>query len=367
MKLSFDRDTLLKEISIAQEIIATKTALTILSNVLLSIKDGSLTLKATDIKVSFETKIPVNVIEVGSTTVFCDKFLNILANLPAGEVELEQKDQNLIIKSGVKKANFKLKTIPENDFPAFTEPTGIEFFNIPAKEFKEMIHQTVFSVSDDESRYFMNGVYIENKEDNLILVATDGRRLAFIKKNLGVSLPQFKGVIVPPKILNIINKRAGDEGNIEVGIGEKNIFFNFNAYKFSSVLIDGQFPAYERVIPENQEHSFQVDKAELMAALKRVSLLVESKTKRIVFNLTPGSLIISSQENELGAAREEIPCQYDGEEVVIALNYVYVEDPLKIISTDRVKFEFTDSMKAMTLKPEPEADFFHIIMPMQVE
>ncbi len=367
MKISFDRDTLLKEIAIAQEIIATKTALTILSNVLLSVNGGSLTLKATDIKVSFETKIPVNIIEEGSTTVFCDKFMSILSSLPQGEVEIEQKDQKLIIKSGVKKAKFQLKTIPENDFPVFTEPTNIEFFSIPTKEFKEMIHQTVFSVSDDETRYFMNGVYIENKDDNLTFVATDGRRLAFIKKNFGVTLPQFKGVIVPPKILNIINKRAGDEGNIEIGIGEKNIFFNFNSYKFSSVLIDGQFPAYERVIPETQEHSFQVDKGELMQALKRVSLLVELKTRRVFFNLTPGSLIISSQETEIGTAREEIPCQYDGEELMIALNYLYVEDPLKTISTERVKFEFTDSMKALTLKPEPESDFFHIIMPMQAE
>lgn len=367
MKISFDRDTLLKEISIAQEIIATKTALTILSNVLLAVKDGSLTIKATDIKVSFETKIPVNIIEEGSTTVFCDKFAGILSSLPSGEVEIEQKDQKLTIKSVVKKAKFQLKTIPENDFPAFTEPTNVNFFNIPTKEFKEMIHQTIFSVSDDETRYFMNGVYIENKEDTLYFVATDGRRLAHIKKNFGIPIPEFKGVIVPPKILNIINKRASDEGNIEVGIGEKNIFFNFNSYKFSSVLIDGQFPNYERVIPENQNLSFEVSRTEFIEALKRVSLLVELKTRRIFLNILPGSLIISSQENEIGSAREEIPCKYDGQEVMLALNYVYIEDPLKTITSDRIKVEFTEAMKAITLKPEPEEDFFHIIMPMQTE
>lgn len=367
MKISFDRDTLLKEISIAQEIIATKTALTILSNVLLSVKDGSLIIKATDIKVSFETKIPVNVIEEGSTTVFCDKFMGILSSLPQGEVELEQKDQKMTIKSSVKKAKFQLKTIPENDFPAFTEPNDTGFFNIPSKEFKEMIHQTIFSVSDDETRYFMNGVYIENKEDNLILVATDGRRLAFIKKNFGITLPNFKGIIVPPKILNIINKRATDEGNIEIAIGEKNIFFNFNSYKFSSVLIDGQFPSYDRVIPETQSLSFEVDRLEFIEALKRVSLLVEAKTRRILLNVIPGTLIISSKENDIGNAREEIPCQYDGEEVMFAVNCVYLENPLKAITGDRIKIEFTESMKPVTLKPEPAEDFFHIIMPMQAE
>ena len=367
MKISFDRDTLLKEISIAQEIIATKTALTILSNVLLSVKSDSLTIKATDIKVTFETKIPVNVIEEGSTTVFCDKFANILSSLPSGEVELEQKDQKMTIKSSVKKAKFQLKTISENDFPAFTEPTDINFFSIPSKNFKEMIHQTVFSVSDDETRYFMNGVYIENKENNLVFVATDGRRLAFIKKNFGIPLPNFKGIIVPPKILNIINRHSTDEGEIKIAIGEKNIFFNFNSYKFSSVLIDGQFPSYDRVIPENQKFSFEVDRTELMEALKRVSLLVELKTRRIFLNVIPGSLIISSKESEIGNAREEIPCRYDGEEVMFAVNCIYLEEPLKAINNERVRIEFTEVMKPVTLKPEPEEDFFHIIMPMQVE
>lgn len=367
MKITFDRDTLLKEISIAQEIIATKTALTILSNVLLIAKDGSLTIKATDVKVSFETKIPVTIIEEGSTTVFCDKFMGILSSLPQGEIEINQSEQKMIIKSSVKKAKFQLKTITENDFPAFTEPTDLTFFSIPSKEFKEMIHQTVFAVSDDETRYFMNGVYIENKEDNLIFVATDGRRLAFIKKNFGIPLPAFKGIIVPPKILNIINKRANNEGNIDIAIGEKNIFFNFSSYKFSSVLIDGQFPNYERVIPESQKLSFEVDRLEFIEALKRVSLLVESKTRRILLNITPGSLIISSKESEIGNAREEIPCQYNDEEMLFAINCLYLENPLKAISSERIKLEFTESMKPITLSPEPQEDFFHIIMPMQTE
>ena len=297
MKINFDRDTLLKEISIAQEIIATKTALTILSNVLLSVKDGSLTIKATDIKVSFETKIPVNIIEEGSTTVFCDKFAGILSSLPSGEVEIEQKDQKLIIKSVVKKAKFQLKTIPENDFPAFTEPTNVNFFNIPTKEFKEMITQTIFAVSDDETRYFMNGVYMEKKENNLIFAATDGRRLAFIQHDFGIALPDFKGSIIPPKILSIVQRRSSEEGMISIGISEKNIFFRFNAYNFSSVLIDGQFPNYERVIPESQAHHFEAQCNDFLQALKRVALLVEQKSKRIFLKLSHDTLSSTSNEN----------------------------------------------------------------------
>lgn len=367
MRFSFDRDSLLKEIAISQEIISTKNAISILSNVLLHAENGTLTIKATDIKVNFETKIPVEIIEPGSTTVYCDKFMSIISSLPSGEIEFDQTDIKINIRSITKKAKFQLKSIASDKFPEFSSPDNVSFFDIPVRDFKEMITQTVFSVSDDETRYFMNGVYMEKKDDSLLFVATDGRRLAYIKKNLGVSIPDFKGVIIPPKILSIIQKRASDEGPISLGVGDKTVFFRFNNYDFSSVLIEGQFPNYSRVIPEQQTNFFEVEKKDLIEALKRVSLLVEQKSRRIFLSVAPGNLTISSQETEIGTAREEIPCQYNGPEIAIAVNYLYIEEPVKVIGSERVKIEFTEAMKAITLKADPETDFFHIIMPMQME
>lgn len=367
MKFSFDRDSLLKEISIAQEIIATKNAISILSNVLLEAQNGTLTIKATDIKVNFETRIPVDIQEPGSTTVFCDKFMSIISSLPPGEIEFEQNDIKINIRSVTKKAKFQLKSIASDKFPEFTSPTNLSFFDIPVKEFKEMINQTVFSVSDDETRYFMNGVFLEKSDDKLQLIATDGRRLAYIAKSFGIMIPDFKGVIVPPKILTIINRRSSDEGPVSIAVGEKNIFFRFGNYEFSSVLIEGQFPNYNRVIPASQSYSFQVETKDLMEALKRVALLVEQKSRRIFLTVSSGTLTISSQETEIGTAKEEIPCMFEGDEITIALNYLYLEEPIKVIGSDRVKVEFTESMKAITLKSEPEKDFFHIVMPMQME
>ncbi len=367
MKFTFDRDSLLKEISIAQEIIASKNAISILSNVLLEAQNGFLVIRATDIKVNFETKIPVNIQEPGSTTVFSDKFMSIISSLPAGEIEFEQNDIKINIRSVVKKAKFQLKSITSDKFPEFTSPENVSFFDVPVKEFKEMITQTVFSVSDDETRYFMNGVFLEKKNDSLQFVATDGRRLAFVSKQLGISIPDFKGSIIPPKILTIINRRSPDEGLLSIGVGEKNIFFRFGNYEFSSILIEGQFPNYNRVIPEKQTHSFEVDTKDFIEALKRVSLLVEQKSRRIYLALAPGVLTISSQETEIGTAKEDIPCQYDGSEITVALNYLYVEEPVKVIGSERVKVEFTEAMKAITIRAEPNKDFFHIVMPMQME
>ncbi|GHU12654.1 DNA polymerase III subunit beta [Spirochaetia bacterium] len=367
MKFACERTLLLKEISIAQEIISSKNAISILSNIYLEAGDDSLVIKATDMKVNFETKIPVEVKERGSTTVFGEKFLGILGSIPDGELEFEQKDANIIIKPSSKKIKFQLRCIASEKYPEFPAANQESFFEMPVFEFKTMIKQTVFAVSDDETRYFMNGVFFEKRENKFIMVATDGRRLSYIEKPVADGIDDFSGVIVPPKILNILMKRAGDEGFLGISINNKNIFVNFGSYSLSSVLIEGQFPNYQRVIPESQEHSFTVNRLETLEALKRVSLLVEQKSRRVYFGLQPGILSVSSEESDIGDAREEIPCKYDGKEASIAMNYRYIEEPFKVTTEDEISIHYTEVTKSITIKPVPEKDFFHIVMPMQTD
>jgi DNA polymerase-3 subunit beta len=199
------------------------------------------------------------------------------------------------------------------------------------------------------------------------MVATDGRRLAFVGKNFGTEIPDFKGIIVPPKILNLVTKRAGDEGPVSIAVTEKTLFVKFGSYHLSSVIIEGQFPNYQRVIPEKQAFSFAVNRIELLEALKRVSLLVEQKSRRVYMGIAAGILTISSEESEIGTAKEEIPCRYDGHEVTIALNYRYLEEPLKVMNDEMVTIQFTEANRAITMYPSPEKDFFHIVMPMQLD
>ncbi|WP_191013500.1 DNA polymerase III subunit beta [Treponema zioleckii] len=371
MKFTFDRNSMINEIAIAQEIISSKNILTILSNVLLIAEDNSLTIKATDMKVNFQTKIPVDVQEPGSTTVYCDKLMGILASLPEGEIEfaMQEKDNQVIaiIKHSVKKIKFQLKCMSQDKFPEFSSAENVAFFEIPSKDFKNIIEQTSFAVSTDETRFFMNGVHIEKKENNLVLVATDGRRLAYAAKPILDGVNDFPPAIVYPKVLNIVAKHAPDEGMISVAIVDKTIFFRFSNYELNAVLIDGQFPNYQRVIPENQPNNFKLDKAEFVSALRRISIMLDKKVGRIFLNLKPGVLKIFSQESELGDANEEIPCEYAGDEITIAMNYKHIEDPLKVMSAERIAFEFSEALRAVTLRPEPAEDYFHIIMPMQME
>jgi DNA polymerase-3 subunit beta len=367
MKFTCEKSVILKEIAIAQEIISSKNAISILSNIYLEAENDSLIIKATDSKINFETRVPVTVLEEGGATVFGEKFLGILNSIPDGELEFDQSDSRIIIRPSLKKMKFQLKSAALDKFPEFSAPGNTDFFELPIKDFKDMISQTVFAVSDDETRYFMNGVFFEKSEEKLVMVATDGRRLAYIEREVGAGIKDFSGIIVPPKILTIITKRAGDEGLVAISITDKTIFIKFGSYQLSSVLIEGQFPNYKRVIPENQLFSFFVDRLEMLDAFKRVSLLVEQKSRRVYLKISTGIISIYSEESDIGSAEEEIPCKYDGEEVSIALNYRYIEEPLKVMSGDELCVYFTEPGKVITLKPSPEKDYFHILMPMQLD
>jgi DNA polymerase-3 subunit beta len=366
MKFLFDRDALLKELSIAQEIISSKNAISILSNVMLVAKDNTLLVRATDLTTKFETRLPVEIQEEGTTTVFCDKLVNSLATFPEGETEFSQEDINVVIKPITKKVKIQLKSMASEKYPEFTFDASQDFFEVPAKDFKNMLSETVFSVSADITRYFMTGVYMEKLEDKLNLVGTDGRRLAFAGKNFDQGIPDFPAAIVPPKILNIVLKRAPAEGNIAIAFEDKQIRIKFGNYEFASNLIDGKFPNYQRVIPESFTQFFEVDKNDLNVALKRVGVLVEEKSKKIIFELTPGALNLWSAESDMGSAKEEIPCEFDGEPVTLAFPVNHILDPLRVIETDRIRFEFTTDLKPVVLRCVPEADFFYVIMPMQV-
>ena len=365
MKFTCSKEALLKEISIAQEIISSKNAILILSNIYLETTKDSLIIKAKDMKVNFQTEVPVNVVEGGATTVYGDKFFGIISAFPSDEIEFSQKENIAVIKPVLKsKPEYKLKSIASEKFPEFPVSTSA-FFEIPIKDFREMVQQTVLAVSDDESRYFMNGVFMEKTEDKINMVATDGRRLAFIGKSAGKNIKDFSGIIIPPKILTTILKRSGDEGLIKISVNDKNIFINFASYQFSSVLIEGNFPNYKKVIPETQSFSLSVKREEMLDVLRRVSFMVEKKSHRISLGISSGKMSVYSEESEIGTVEDEIPCKYDGEEITIALNYRYLEDPFKVMTEDEIKIRFTNVMKAITIEPVPEKDFFHIVMPMQ--
>jgi DNA polymerase-3 subunit beta len=368
MKFTCSRDDILREISTAQEVISSKNSLSVLSNVLLTASKGELKLQATDLKVGFETSLPVDIAQEGTTTAFCDKLLNILRSLPEGDVELEQSDAAMLrIRPLSKKVDFQLRCIPSDKYPELARAPDNMYFDFPQKDFIEMVSRTLFAVSDDETRYFMNGIFLEKRDDSLIMVATDGRRLAFISRKIPLRMENLKGVILPPKILTIVRKLASGEGQLSLALTDKNVFIRIGATNLSSNLIDGQFPDYRRVIPDTQKYTALIEKKSLEDALRRVSLLVEQKSRKVVFSFDSGALTIVSKESELGIATEELPCEYEGPQMSLAVNCLYMSEPLREIGSEKVSIEFSDVNKAVTLRPVPEDGCTNIIMPMQLD
>ena len=203
MKFIFDKNTLVDEISVAQKIIAIKNAATVLSNVYLEALDDVLMIKAADISGTFQTKIPVETVENGSAIVFCDKFMSILASIPDGEAEFSLQEKDAVVKSLMVKLKYKLKSMLTDIYPDFVSVDEKSFFSVPAKDFKEMVKKTSLAVSVDTVRYFLTGVFFEKRDNKLVLVATDGKRLSFSAKEVP-GLVDFTSVIVPPKVLNIV-------------------------------------------------------------------------------------------------------------------------------------------------------------------
>ena len=363
MKFVFDKKTLVDEISVAQKIIATKNNATVYSNVYMEAGDNVLTIKAADSRGTFQTKIPVETVEKGSAMVFCDKLMSILASIPDGEAEFSFQEKDAVVKSLMVKLKYKLKSMLTDIYPDFVSVDDKSFFSVPAKDFKEMVKKTSFAVSVDTVRYFMTGVFFEKKDNKFVLVATDGRRLSFSAKEVP-DLGDFTSVIVPAKVLNIVIGELSDEGSVDIAITEKNIFFKYGNRIFSANLIDGQYPNYNRVIPASHTGEFVVSKKEIDKAVKHISVMTD-KVQKILLGVNSGVCSVSSVSEEFGEAKEEIDCQYTGEEFTFAINSKYLADFLKVALDEDITFEFTDELKAVVLKQKSSEDDIYIIMPMQ--
>jgi len=367
MKIIFNKEAMIREISIAQKVIANKSPLSILSNVLLEAKDNRLVIRATDSTVKFVTKIPVEIENEGIITIFCDKFMSILSSLPSGDVELSQDENGVVIKPNAKKVKFKMKMLASDKFPEFISNKDCRQFEIACKDLKNMIQNTIFAVSTEKNRYFMTGVFLVADGVNITAVATDGRRMSIMTKS---STENFPGVIIPTKVLNILTELLGTEGNVVVKINDKSISFFCNNFELYSNLIDGQYPSYARVIPVGLDSNFVIPKKDLEEAMKR-SKIMSNSTGRLSFYIGGNSLKITTPDTEIGNAAEEISCKTEIPNAELHINYQYLEDILKVINDDNIEISCSivdgKILSAITVQGhnDNQNDTKHIIMPMQ--
>ena len=371
MELVVRKTDLLRELQLFQGIVERKNTIPILANVLIETDGDHVKFLATDLEVGLRTRCSASVAKSGSLTLPAKKLYEIIKALPDTDVRIEEN------KNGVKVAadrfDSRMQTLPREDFPSLPEATGSYSATLPRDVMKQMVAKTQFAITGEDTRYFLNGALFIQKPDLMSLVATDGHRLALIsvprEKVKGKKGDEEERVILPRKtLLEMGRLLAEGEGDIRYERGENHLFFDIGGRLLISRMIDGQFPAFERVIPKSNDKRVEFDRDRLTSAVKRVALLSNERSRAVKFQMDKGKVEIASSSPEFGEAKEAIVVEYDAAPVTICFNAQYVLDFLAVVETDSVSLEFKDEMSQAVMKPigAEGYDYTYVIMPMRV-
>ena len=323
---------------------------------------------ATDLEVSLTDAVPAQTKDAGKVAVSAKSLFEITKELFDGPIQLIKKENNwLEIKQG--KFTSKIIGVAADEYPVFPTYNSENFSKINASEFKFMIDKTIYSVSNDETRYHLNGVYFEKVEkDILTMVATDGHRLSLIKKQFkNLQMAEKVGVIIPKKGLFEIKKLIESSvEDVHVAVEGSQFILKAGSCILMIRLIEGKYPNYQQFIPQKFSHNIVVPRDAILSCLKRVSLLANQKSKAIMMSFSQDKLEITSSNPELGDAKEELDINYKGPDLKIGFNARYVEDVLKNIEQENVEFELNDQLSPGVLKAHNSNDYINVVMPMRI-
>jgi DNA polymerase III subunit beta len=371
MELVVRKTDLLRELQLFQGIVERKNTIPILANVLLEANGAEMKMLATDLEVGLRSKCTATVSKGGSLTLPAKKLYEIVKALPETDVRIEED------KGGVKVAadrfDSRMQTLPREDFPTLPEATGSYSVTLPRDVLRQMVSKTQFAITGEDTRYFLNGALFIQRPESMSLVSTDGHRLALIAVSRDRSTSKIKAeedrVILPRKTLLELGRLLSEtEGDIQYERGENHLFFQVGERLLISRMIDGQFPAFERVIPKGNDKRVEFDRDRLTSAVRRVALLSNERSRAVKFQIDKGKVEIASSSPEFGEAKEILMVDYAAAPVTICFNAQYVLDFLGVVETDTVSLEFKDEMSQAVLKPigADGYDYTYVIMPMRI-
>lgn len=365
MDIVISRETLHRALQTVQGVVESRSsAMPVLQHVLLVTEgDTQVRMLATNLDIGLKGVFEAEIKKGGSVTLNARKLFDIVRELPDADVHLVEENGQWV-RMTCERSNFRFPGLPPSDFPSVPEPGGTPQ-KISAKVFGDMIRKTMFAISQDETRYTYNGVFMESEGDVLRLVATDGHRLAMIERpNAGAEFKE--GVIIHKKALGELVKLLSETGeDVEIYLDENHVIFTLGTIELSARLIDGDFPKYRQVIPEDNKCRIITDRDNLLRALRRVSLL-SNETKMVKFVFTPGQLILTTNGSDAGEAEEILESDYSGEELTIGFNARYCLDVLGILEDQSICFELKDSLSPGIFKPKEGEGYIYVIMPMRV-
>lgn len=365
MEIKVQKNELLKKITMGVNIAASKpNTLPILNNLLLETqKDGKLKIVATDMEVGISTLLPIEVIQAGSITVPARKFFDIVKELPEGGVEISVTKNNTIsIRAG--KSYFKIMGLDKEEYPKLPEFSLENTIELDQSIIKESLSLTSFAISHDETRYVLNGVLLSIEEDQIRFVATDGRRLAFCKKELKQKNIKKTEIIIPSKTIHELLKLLSWEGTVKIIHTQNKVIFYFNDTYLTSSLIEGNFPNYNQVIPQEEKTQVKANREELLQAIRRAALLTSPEAPALKFDFIKNKIIVSAKTPNMGEAKEELPAEFKGGEITIGFNPGYFLDVLKNLSDEDISISLNDPDKPGLIKGRE--GYLYVIMPMQL-
>jgi DNA polymerase-3 subunit beta len=372
MKVTVERAELLKSLGHVHRVVERRNTIPILANVLIKAERGKLSMKATDLDLEVIDSVAAEVSPGGATTVPAHMFYEIVRKLPEGsQIVIEGSGDRAVLSLRAGRSRFTLQTLPENDFPDLAAGEMTHSFKLPASDLKRLIDKTQFAISTEETRYYLNGIYLHATKsgdvDVLRAVATDGHRLARVEVPLPDGAAGMPGVIVPRKTVQELRKllEETDQG-VRVELSDSKIRFDMGEGVLTSKLIDGTFPEYDRVIPSGNDKIMEVDTKLFAEAVDRVSTISTEKSRAVKLAVEHGTLTLSATSPENGTAIEEIEVGYSSTPLEIGFNSRYLLDITQQIEGDVVQFIMADSGSPTILRDAGDHSALYVLMPMRV-
>jgi DNA polymerase-3 subunit beta len=372
MKVTIERAELLKSLGHVHRVVERRNTIPILANVLVRAEKSALSLKATDLDLEVIESIAAEVAPAGSTTVPAHMFYEIVRKLPEGsQVVLESSSDRAVLAVRAGRSRFTLQTLPESDFPDLAAGDMTHKFALAGSDLKRLIDKTQFAISTEETRYYLNGIYLHvagsGKSQTLRAVATDGHRLAQTDLPVPAGAAGMPGVIVPRKTVTEVQRLIEDSG-AEVGIelSSAKIRFSIGNVVLTSKLIDGTFPDYARVIPSGNDKELVVDKKDFEAAVDRVSTVSSERGRAVKLSLSGGKLILSVTNPDSGSATEEIEVDYDGDPIDIGFNSRYLLDIAAQLDGEVAVLRLADPGSPTLIEDKDAKGSLYVLMPMRV-
>ena len=372
MEISVSKNDLLKELTATQGVVERKTTIPILSNFLFEAGGEKLSITATDLDLSLRTSCPAKVKKEGSCTIPARKLYDYVKLLGDGEISIKLLENHWVqIRSG--RSNTKMVGMARANFPALPLFPAESALQLPAQVLRQLIAKTIFSISNEESRYTLNGALLVLKPESITMVATDGHRLAHIEHG-STKLPvsgELK-VLVPKKAMAELSMllNSSDAQTVEFAKDESTLFFRIGGRLLTSRQLTGQFPNYEAVLPRENNKFVTVHCDELSAAIQRVAQFADERSNAIRMRVEKNELKVSSSNTETGESEDSIETAYTGDAMVIGFNSQYLLEFLKVVGAGDVRFEFKDAQTAGQLRPDEAADseyrYRYIVMPMRI-